>query len=79
LKSRGLAHRNGNRVPFAVLNLDFNDLATIVNGQPDDEVTNRPFDCHFTRDNILNSSIHVYCTSISRRMHFMLLALSGGQ
>jgi hypothetical protein len=28
---------------------------------------------------ILNSSIHVYHTSISRRMHFMLLALSGGR
>ena len=53
LRSRGLARRNGNRVPSAVLNLDFNDLATIVNGQPDDEVTDRPFDCHFTREKIL--------------------------
>jgi hypothetical protein len=53
LRSRSLAQRNDDRVPSAVLNLDFNDLATIVKGQPDDEVTNRPFDCHVTTERIL--------------------------
>ena len=53
LRSRGLARRNGDRVPPAVLNLDFNDLATIVNGQSGDEVSDRPFNCHFTREKIL--------------------------
>jgi hypothetical protein len=34
LRIRGLARKNGDKVPKAVLNLDFNDLATIVNGTP---------------------------------------------
>ena len=34
LRIRGLARKNGDVVPKAVLNLDFNDLATIVNGTP---------------------------------------------
>jgi hypothetical protein len=39
----------------ATLNLDFNDLAIIVNGKPDDEGCNHPFDCHFTKEKILRS------------------------
>ena len=53
LRCRGLARRNGIKVPSAVLNLDFNDLATIVNGRPDDDARDRPFDCHFTKEKIL--------------------------
>ncbi|KAI2497095.1 hypothetical protein MHU86_17412 [Fragilaria crotonensis] len=52
--SRGLARRNG-KVPPAVLNLDFNDLATVVNGTPDDEPRNKPFDSIFTEEKILRS------------------------
>ena len=35
LRVRGLARRNGERLPCAVLNLDFADLPTIVNGTAD--------------------------------------------
>jgi hypothetical protein len=34
LRIRGLARRNGDKLPPAVLNLDYNNLATIVNGGP---------------------------------------------
>ncbi|KAI2511962.1 hypothetical protein MHU86_2478 [Fragilaria crotonensis] len=54
LRARGLARRNG-KVPPAVLNLDFNDLATVVNGTPDDEPRNKPFDSIFTEEKILRS------------------------
>ena len=53
LRQRGLARRNGGRLPCAVLNLDFADLPTIVNGSEDDITANRPFDTHFTKEKIL--------------------------
>jgi hypothetical protein len=34
---------NGDKHPTAVLNLDFNDVATIVNGRPKDFARDRPF------------------------------------
>ena len=37
----------------AVLNLDFNDLPTVVNGSAMDAVADKPFDLHFTREKIL--------------------------
>jgi hypothetical protein len=53
LRVRGLARRNGERLPCAVLNLDFSDLPTIVNGTADDINSNRPFNTHFTKEKIL--------------------------
>jgi hypothetical protein len=55
LRIRGLARKNGDVVPKAVLNLDFNDLATIVNGKPEDDGCDRPFDWIFTKIKILGS------------------------
>ena len=55
LRDRGIARRNGDVVPKAVLNLDFNDLATIVNGNPEDDESDRPFDLVFTKTKILRS------------------------
>jgi hypothetical protein len=52
LRSRGLARRNG-QIQSAILNLDFSDLSSIVNGMPGDELCNRPFDCHFSKEKIL--------------------------
>jgi hypothetical protein len=34
MRIQGLARRNGDKLPPAVLNLDYNNLATIVNGGP---------------------------------------------
>lgn len=42
LKSRGMARRNGEHQQAAALSLDFIDLATIVNGSPDDPIKERP-------------------------------------
>ncbi len=53
LKERGLARRNGQQLSSAVLNLDFGDLPTIVNGTDTDDVNDKPFDLHFTEDKIL--------------------------
>ena len=53
LKQRGLAIRNGERLPCAVQNLDFGDQSTIVNGTPDDSDGDRPFKTHFTKEKIL--------------------------
>jgi hypothetical protein len=53
LKERGLARRNGQQLSSAVLNLDFGDLPTIVNGTDTDDVKDKPFDLHFTEDKIL--------------------------
>ena len=53
LRQRGLARRNGERLPKAVLNLDFADLPTIVNGTVDDVGSNRPFNTYFTKEKIL--------------------------
>ena len=55
LRARGLARRNGNKISKAVLNLDFSDLATIVNGTPEDKPRNKPFDSIFTNEKILRS------------------------
>jgi hypothetical protein len=55
LRIRGLARKNGDVVPKAVLNLDFNDLARIVNGKPEDDGCDRPFDWIFTKKKILGS------------------------
>lgn len=53
LKARGLARRNGQRLSSAVLNLNFEDLPTIVNGTTTDAAADKPFDLHFTKDKIL--------------------------
>jgi hypothetical protein len=53
LKQRGLARKNGERLKCTVLNLDFGDLPTIVNGTSDDEERDRPFNAHFTKEKIL--------------------------
>jgi hypothetical protein len=50
LRRRGLARRNGERLPKAVLSLAFADLPTIVNGTVDDVGTSRPFDTYFTKE-----------------------------
>jgi hypothetical protein len=55
LRARGLTRQNGNKVQPAVLNLDFNDSATIVNGTPDDKPRNKPFDSIFSKEKILRS------------------------
>jgi hypothetical protein len=54
LKQRGLARKNGEHLQSAVLNLDFSNLPTIVNGTSDDETRDRPFNAHFTKDKILS-------------------------
>ena len=53
LKQRGLARKNGEPLQSSVLNLDFNDLPTIVNGTSDDDERDRPFNAHFTKEKIL--------------------------
>jgi hypothetical protein len=53
LKQRGLARKNGDRLQSAVLNLDFSNLPTIVNGTSDDEAQDRPFNAHFKKEKIL--------------------------
>jgi hypothetical protein len=53
LKERGLARRNGQQLSSAVLNLDFGDLPTIVNGKATDAIADRPFNLNFTKDKIL--------------------------
>ena len=53
LSDRGLARRNGEQLQSTVLNLDFGDLSTIVNGMPDDDLRDRPFNCHFSKEKIL--------------------------
>ncbi len=53
LKQRGLARRNRECLPCAVLNLGFSDLPTNVNGRADDDKSDRPFDAHCTKEKIL--------------------------
>jgi hypothetical protein len=55
LRARGLARRNAEEQvrSSAVLNLDLSDLATIVNGTPDDDLRDRPFDSNFSKEKIL--------------------------
>jgi hypothetical protein len=52
LRIRGLARKNGKRIPTAVLNFDFNDLATIVNGKPNNDTCNKQFDWIFIEERI---------------------------
>jgi hypothetical protein len=54
LKVRGAARRNG-EATTATLTLGFDDLATIVNGEPIDEIGMRPFDNVFTKEKIMGS------------------------
>ncbi len=65
-KQRGLARRNGERLPCAVLNLDFSDLPTIVNGQAGDKESDRPFNAHFTKEKILSSWKNVGFVPLTR-------------
>jgi hypothetical protein len=54
LKERGLARRNGQQLKAAaVLNLDFKDLPIVVNGNDTDDIKDKPFDLHFTKEKIL--------------------------
>jgi hypothetical protein len=67
LRKRGLARRNGEQLQGATtLNLDFSDLAMIVNGKPDDRLCDRPFECHFTKEKILWSWAKVGFVPFSR-------------
>ena len=67
LRQRGRARRNNELQGVATLNLDFNDLAIIVNDKPDDEGCNRPFDCHFTKEKILWSWAKVGFVPFTRK------------
>ena len=67
LRQRGLARRNNEPRGVATLNLDFNDLATIVNGKPDDERCDRPFDCNFTKEKVLWSWAKVGFVPFTRK------------
>ncbi|KAI2494414.1 hypothetical protein MHU86_20097 [Fragilaria crotonensis] len=53
LKERGQKRRNGERLSNAILNLDFSDLPTIVNGTVDDAISDKPFDLHFNKEKII--------------------------
>jgi len=60
MRKRGVATRNGNvRVAAAaaasILTLGFEDLATIVNGHADDDISRRPFDKNFTKEKIVQA------------------------
>jgi len=49
--------RNGivTRQAAASVTIGFDDLATVVNGNPDDDITLKPFDRHFTCEKIIQS------------------------
>lgn len=68
LKDRGLARRNGRQLSSAALNLDFGDLATIVNGTTADTIQDKPFDLHFTKDKILWSWAKIGFVPFTRRV-----------
>ena len=72
MKTRGVAARTGTvRVAAAaaasILTLGFEDLATIVNGQVDDDVSMRPFDKHFTREKVLQAWQKIGFVPFTRR------------
>ena len=68
LKLRGIARRTGERQQqAAALSLDFSDLATIMNGGPNDPLTDRPFDCHFSKAKILSSWAKVGFVPFTRK------------
>ena len=67
LRQPGLARRTGEQLQgAATLNRDFSDLATIVNGVPDDRLCDRPFDCHFTKEKVLASWAEIGFVPFSR-------------
>ena len=66
LRLRGLARRMGELLQRATLNLDFSNLANIVNGKPDKRLCDRPFDCHFTKEEVLWSWAKVGFVPFSR-------------
>lgn len=60
MRKRGVATRNGNpRVAAAaaasILTHSFEDLATIVNGKADDDISRQPFDKIFTKEKIVQA------------------------
>ena len=67
LRIRGLARRNNEVQQGAALNLDFCDLATIVNGVPGNHIKDRPFDCHFSKEKILPSWAKIGFAPFTRR------------
>ena len=67
LRQRGLARRNGEQLQGSTLNLDFDDLATIVNGKADDGLCDRPFDSHFSKAKVLWSWAKVGFVPFSRK------------
>ena len=67
LKLRGIARRNGEHQHAAALSLDFSDLATIMNGGPDNPITDRPFDCHFSEAKILSSWAKIESVPFTRK------------
>jgi hypothetical protein len=67
LRDRGIARRNGEPKQSAIVNLDFCDLATVVNGKPGDDLCNRPFDCNFSKEKILSSWAKIGFVPFTRR------------
>ena len=59
--------RNNEVQQGAALNLDFCDLATIVNGVPGNHIKDRPFDCHFSKEKILSSWVKIGFAPFTRR------------
>ena len=60
MKERGVAARNGNvreaaAAASSILTLGFEDLATIVNGHADDDISRRPVDKNFTKEKIIQA------------------------
>jgi hypothetical protein len=53
IRIRGVATRNGDKLPMSVLNLDINDLASIVHDRPKNISRDRPFNFNLTKEKIL--------------------------
>jgi hypothetical protein len=55
-KESGQSQRNGQQLKTAaVLNLDFKDLPVVVNGNETDNIKDKSFDLHFTKEKILRT------------------------
>ncbi len=67
LRIRGLARRNGIKLQPSFLNLDFKDLATIVNDRPEDLARDRPFNFNITKEKIMWSWVKVGFVPFSRK------------
>ena len=52
------------------MTLGFEDLATIVNGNSDDDVSRRPFDKNFTKEKILQAWCKVGFVPFTRHCLF---------